>query len=110
MILDTWLEQLRKAKTEEQVVGFAHAQLDRITATRTLPAALQGHVLMDGEDLRRMATSLARVQGATQSRADADVVQQMLILFSLATDRLNQLEGYGLARRAAVANRAPRVS
>jgi DNA-binding HxlR family transcriptional regulator len=24
----------------------------------------------------------------------------MLILFSLATDRLNQLEGYGLARRA----------
>lgn len=111
MILDTWLEQLRKAKTEEQVVGFAHAQLDRITATGTLPAALQGHVLMDGEDLRRMATTLARAQGGpTQSRADADLVQQTLILFSLATDRLNQLEGYGLARRAAVASSAPRVS
>jgi hypothetical protein len=101
MILDTWLEQLRKAKTEQDVVAFAHAQLDRITATGPIPQALQGHVLMDGEDLRRMAASLTRGNaGASETYEETDVVQQMLVLFSLATDRLNQLEGHGLARRA----------
>ena len=111
MILDTWLEQLRKAKSEESVVAFAHAQLERIAGGGPLPEAVEGQVLLDGEDLRRMATSLTRSQvRATQTRQEADVVQQMLILFSLATDRLNQLEGYGLARRAAVARSAPSVS
>lgn len=101
MILDTWLQQLRKAKTEQDVVTFAHAQLDRITATGPIPEALQGHVLMDGEDLRRMAASLARAQvNATETQEESEAVQQMLVLFSLATDRLNQLEGHGLARRA----------
>jgi hypothetical protein len=101
MILDSWLEQLRKAKTELEVVAFAHAQLDRITATGHIPEALQGHVLMDGDDLRRMATSLTKAQvKPTDTREEMDLVQQMLILFSLATDRLNQLEGHGLARRA----------
>jgi predicted glycoside hydrolase/deacetylase ChbG (UPF0249 family) len=101
MILDTWLEQLRKAKTEQDVVTFAHAQLDRITAAGSTPEALRGHVLIDGEDLRRMAASLTRAQiRATATQEETDVVQQMLVLFSLATDRLNQLEGHGLARRA----------
>jgi hypothetical protein len=101
MILDTWLEQLRRAKTEEDVVTFAHAQLDRITATGPIPRALQAYVLLDGEDLRRMAAALTRGEaGGTETREETDVVQQMLILFSLATDRLNQLEGHGLARRA----------
>jgi hypothetical protein len=101
MILDIWLEQLRKAKTEQDVVAFAHAQFDRITSAGRIPKALQGYVLMDGEDLRRMAASLAREHaGPSERREETDVVQQMLILFSLATDRLNQLEGHGLARRA----------
>jgi hypothetical protein len=101
MILDSWLEQLRKAKTEEAVVAFAHAQLDRISATDRIPEVLNGFVLTDGEDLRRMASTLTRAQvRTTDTRQETDVVQQMLILFSLATDRLNQLEGHGLARRA----------
>ena len=101
MILDTWLEQLRKAKTEEQVVTFALAQLERITAGGRIPEALRDHVLLDGDDLRRMAASLSKSQGtATYTREETDLLQQMLILFSLATDRLNQLEGHGLARRA----------
>jgi hypothetical protein len=102
MILDKWVEQLRRAKTEEEVVSFAHAQLDRLTATGRIPDALQGHVLEDGDDLRRMASSLTRAQvKATDTREETDLVQQMLILFSLATDRLNQLEGHGLVVRAA---------
>lgn len=102
MILDTWVEQLRKAKTEQEVVTFAHVQLDRITATGPIPLALQGHVLIDGEDLRRMASSLTRAKvKPADTREETEVVQQMLVLFSLATDRLNQLEGHGLARRAA---------
>jgi hypothetical protein len=101
MILDTWLEQLRRAKTEHQVVDFAHAQLERITAGERIPEALRNHVLLDGDDLRRMAASLSKAQvNANDTREDSDVVQQMLILFSLATDRLNQLEGHGLAQRA----------
>ena len=55
----------------------------------------------DGEDLRRMAASLARHNArASETHEETDVVQQMLVLFSLATDRLNQLEGHGLAHRA----------
>lgn len=101
MILDNWLEQLRKAKTEEAVVGFAQAHFERITATGKMPEVLVGQALSDGEDLRRMAASLTRAQvHASDSPAETDVVQQILILFSLATDRLNQLEGHGLARRA----------
>jgi hypothetical protein len=101
MILDTWLSQLRKAKNEQDVVNFAHAQLDRITASGPIPEALQGHVLMDGDDLRRMAASLTRRRDrGSETQEETDVVQQMQILFSLATDRLNQLEGHGLARRA----------
>jgi hypothetical protein len=101
MILDTWLEQLRKAGTEEQVVNFVHAQLERITAAAQVPEVLRDHVLLDGDDLRRMAASLSKSQGtATCTREETDLLQQMLILFSLATDRLNQLEGHGLARRA----------
>jgi hypothetical protein len=62
---------------------------------------LQDHVLMDGEDLRRVASSLVRKHvRATETREETDVVQQVLVLLSLATDRLNQLEGHGLARRA----------
>jgi hypothetical protein len=100
MILDNWLEQLRKANTEEGVVGFAQAQLKRVTATGRVPEVLAGQVLNDGEDLRRMASTLTRAQvRATDTREETDVVQLMLILFSLATDRLNQLEGHGLARR-----------
>jgi hypothetical protein len=111
MILDKWLEQLRKAKSEADVVRFARAHLDRLAVSGPVPEALRNPVLMDGEDVRRMATSLARAQARpTQTREDADLLQQMLILFSLATDRLNQLEGYGLARRAAVASSAPSVS
>ena len=101
MTLETWLEQLRRAKTEGDVVAFARTQLDRITAAGSIPDALRGHVLEDGEDLRRMATSLTRTQvKASETREESAVVQQVLILFSLATDRLNQLEGHGLARRA----------
>jgi LPS sulfotransferase NodH len=101
MILDNWLEQLRTAKTEEAVVGFAQSQLKRLTAAGRTPQVLFGQQLSDGEDLRRMALTLTRAQvRASDSRAETDVVQQMLILFSLATDRLNQLEGHGLARRA----------
>jgi hypothetical protein len=101
MILDKWLEQLRKAKTEAEVVAFAHAKLERLTAASTMPRALRDHALVDGEDLRRMASSLTNAQvRATDTREETDVVQQLLVLFSLATDRLNQLEGYGLAKRA----------
>jgi hypothetical protein len=101
MILDSWLEQLRKATTEEAVVGFARRHLDRVTATGRIPETLRGQVLVDGEDLRRLAANLSHARvNAAQTREDADVMQQMVILFSLATDRLNQLEGSGLARRA----------
>jgi hypothetical protein len=100
MILAVWLQQLRAAKTEEEVVEFARTQLARIRANGKVPEFLDGQPLDDGDDIRQTAAALARVRSPADDHGhEADLIQQMLILFSLATDRLTQLESRGMAVR-----------
>jgi hypothetical protein len=101
MILETWLKELQAAHTEEEVVSFARAQMARIRGTGRIAPDIEQHALDDGNDIRELAACLARVPWApTDERSEADLDQHMLLLFSLATDRLSQLEGRGAVRRA----------
>jgi hypothetical protein len=96
VILQAWLEQLRAAKTEQEVVAFARSHLERVKATGHVPEPLEGRAVDDGNDVRAIASTLARAPSTRgDPRVEADLFQQMLILFSLATDRLSQLTAQG---------------
>jgi hypothetical protein len=97
MILQRWLEELRGAASEDDVVAFARAKLERAPAG-TLPPAIALHALHDGNDVRELAASLAALPPSTSN--GSDLVQQLLIVFSLATDRLADLERRGMVARS----------
>jgi hypothetical protein len=98
MILQMWLQELRTANTEAEVVAFARSQLARLEASGNRVKPLQGHTLADGEDVREIASELAHAPRPDGDGADSGLMQQMLVLFSLATDRLTQLDAYGAAK------------
>ena len=104
-----WLKELREAPSAGAVVAFASAQLERMRAGGSLPPCVTGHAVDGPEDVREIASELAHrpfVYDATGY--DHRVDQQLLILFSLATDRLAQFEGRGVTRPvAAPVIRAP---
>jgi hypothetical protein len=102
MILQRWLEELDRAHSEQDVVVFARANMERATA-QSLPDAIAHHALESGNDVRELAARLASLPASASN--DSDLLQQLLIVLSLATDRLSDLE-----RRGMVARRAPRAT
>ena len=97
MILQKWLEELRGAMSEEDVVEFARSKLARAPAG-TLPGRIAHHPLGNADDVREVAASLAALRGSNSDQSD--LLQQLLIVFSLATDRLSDLERRGMVVRA----------
>jgi hypothetical protein len=97
MILQRWLEELRGAMSEQDVVAFARSKLDRASAD-TLPGAIAQHPLRNANDVREVAASLAALPANTSN--GSDLLQQLLIVFSLATDRLSDLERRGMVVRS----------
>lgn len=101
MVLANWLAQIQKANTEDEVVSFACDQLARIRSGGRVAGSLEGNAILDADDIREIASHLARTPFAYNSPGhEADLDQQVLILFSLATDRLSQLEGRGAVQRS----------
>ena len=96
MILQKWLEELRGAMSEQDVVAFTRSKLARAPAD-TLPGAIAHHPLRSAEDIREVAASLAELRGSSSDQSD--LLQQLLIVFSLATDRLSDLERRGMVVR-----------
>lgn len=95
-----WVEELRQARSAEEVVTFAARHLERAKTGGDAPRAIAHYRVDDAEDVREIAAYLAHqpfMYNAPGFEGVAD--QQLLILFSLATDRLSQLEGRGLAPR-----------
>jgi hypothetical protein len=97
MILQNWLQELRGAMSEQDVVAFARSKLERAQSER-LPASIAAHRLESGDDVREVAARLAALPSSTSN--DADLLQQLLIVFSLAADRLSDLERRGMVRRS----------
>ena len=96
MVLQRWLEELRGAMSEQDVVDFARGKLERAPAG-ALPAAIARHPLASGNDVRELAAGLAALPASSHG---SDLVQQLLLVFSLATDRLADLERRGMVARA----------
>jgi len=96
MVLHRWLEELRHAGSERDVVAFARSKLERAPAL-SLPPAIAQQPLESGNDVREMAARLASLPPATSN--DSDLLQQLLIVFGLATDRLSELERRGVVMR-----------
>jgi len=94
MILQKWLEELRHAMSEQDVVDFARAKLERSRAD-LVPADISDAPLATGNDVRELAARLAAVPAS----ASSDLLQQLLIVFSLAADRLSDLERRGMVTR-----------
>jgi hypothetical protein len=100
-MLASWVERLREARTADEVVSFAAWHLDRLRARGELPAMISGRSVDDGEDVRQIASALAQGPFVYNAPGYEGVLdQQLLILFSLAADRLAQLEGWGITRRS----------
>ncbi len=103
MVLSGWLKELREATSVDEVVAFASEHLERVKAKGQLPLFVADRVVGGPDDVREIASELAHRPFMYNAPGYENVVdQQLLILFSLATDRLSQLEGRGIVRRAAV--------
>jgi hypothetical protein len=94
MILQKWLEELRGALSEQDVVDFARSKLER-ARSGALPADVTASPLATANDVRDIAARLAAVPAS----ASNDLLQQLLIVFSLAADRLSDLERRGMVVR-----------
>jgi hypothetical protein len=102
MILQKWLDELHATHGEKDVVAFARSKLERAQRER-LPAPIAAHALDSADDVRTIAAMLAGLPASLSS----DLLQQLLIVFSLATDRLSELERKGvLARKTEAATPA----
>jgi hypothetical protein len=102
------MEELRETMNVDDVVSFAASHLERIKATGDLPLLIAGHAVDGPEDVREIASTLARqpfVYNTPGYESVAD--QQLLILFSLASDRLSLFESGPVRRAASRVLRAP---
>jgi hypothetical protein len=95
MILQKWLDELRGALSEQDVVEFARSKLERARAGVLTPE-IAACPLGSANDVRELAARLAAVPPS----ASNDLLQQLLIVFSLAADRLSDLERRGMVVRA----------
>jgi hypothetical protein len=100
-MLSGWLKELRQATSSDEVVAFATKHLERVKASGQLPLFVAEREVIGPEDVREIASDLAHRPFMYNAPGYENVVdQQLLILFSLATDRLSQLEGRDMVRRA----------
>ena len=101
MMLSRWLKELRQATSIDEVVAFASKHLERVKASGQLPLFVVERAVAGPEDVREIASELAHRPFMYNAPGYENVVdQQLLILFSLATDRISQLGGRGIVRRA----------
>jgi hypothetical protein len=101
-MLSGWLKELRQATSVDDVVAFASEHLERMKMSGQFPLFVADRAVSGPEDVREIASELAHRPFMYNAPGYENLVdQQLLILFSLATDRLSQLEGRGIVRRAA---------
>jgi hypothetical protein len=102
VMLSNWLKELREMTDVDDVVDFAAAHLERIRQSGQLPQSVARQGIDGPDDIRDVASALAHQPFRYNSPGfENGLDQELLILFSLATDRLAQLENRGTGRRAA---------
>jgi hypothetical protein len=97
MNLREWISELNAATSELDIVGVMDAFVKQMRHVSTLPEQCMPREAGNAGEIRRTAKCLAdlRIDAAT-NQADREAYQNLLILFSLAVDRIAMLEARGL--------------
>ena len=97
MNLREWISELNSATTERDIVSVMDAFVKQMRHVSTLPEECMPREAGNAAEIRRTAKCLAdtRIDAAADTNARA-AYQDLLILFSLAVDRIAMLEARGL--------------
>ena len=97
MNLREWISELNAATTERDIVAVMDAFVKQMRHVSELPEQCLPREAGNAGEIRRTAKCLAELRIDASASADArDAYQQLLILFSLAVDRIAMLEARGL--------------
>jgi len=100
MPLREWMGALNGAGSEEELARVMGDFVKQVRSASHLPGEYMPREPVNAEDIRREAEFLTRLQVPHGvANADLDFYQQLMILFSLAVDRLSMLEGRGIIAR-----------
>jgi len=97
MQLREWISELNAASTECALVDVVGAFVKAMARDGTLPEHCLPDVPGNATEIRRTAAALARLQVSSCTGDDErGAYHQLLVLFSLASDRIAMLEARGL--------------
>ena len=97
MNLREWISELNAAVTERDIVAVMDAFVKQMRRSSALPEECMPKQAGNVDEIRSTAACLANLRvdpGA--DCADREAYQQLLVLFSLAVDRIAVLEARGL--------------
>ena len=97
MNLREWISELNAATNERDIVAVMDAFVKQMRITGTIPEACMPREAGNADEIRRTAKCLAEMRmDASADVAAREAYQNLLILFSLAVDRIGMLETRGL--------------
>ena len=97
MNLREWISELNAAVTERDIVSVMDAFVKQMRRGAALPEECMPRQAGNVDEIRRTASCLAELRlDSTTSPADREAYQNLLVLFSLAVDRIAVLEARGL--------------
>jgi hypothetical protein len=97
MNLPEWISELNAATTERDIVTVMDAFVKQLRNVGELPEQCLPREAGNAGEIRRTAKCLADLRIDASASADTrDTYQHLLILFSLAVDRIAMLEARGL--------------
>jgi hypothetical protein len=97
MQLREWMGGLNRADSEESLARLVGDFVKKVRGASGIPEDCLPAEPANGDDIRAQAAHLTRLQcGDRIAPKDYDLYQQMMVLFSLAVDRLSMLETRGI--------------
>ena len=97
MNLREWISELNAATTERDIVTVMDAFVQQMRHVGELPEQCMPREAGNAGEIRRTAKCLAELRmEASASTSTREAYQNLLILFSLAVDRIAMLEARGL--------------
>jgi hypothetical protein len=97
MNLREWISELNAATTERDIVSVMDAFVKQMRIGSAIPEECMPRSAGNASEIRRAAKCLAEMRIDAATGADArETHQDLLVLFSLAVDRINMLEARGL--------------
>ncbi|HUP28638.1 MAG TPA: hypothetical protein VM122_00590 [Usitatibacter sp.] len=110
MQLREWMGALNRADSEESLARLVGDFVKKVRSSSDIPVDCLPAEPASGDDIRIQAAHLTRLHcGPRIAHKDHDLYQQMMVLFSLAVDRLSMLEGRGLIPPSRAALRSSAV-